>query len=212
MDGANPDERPTQHREYSGPGSTLGLAALIVLVVAGLFWFYELRGNSTTVALEEGLGIIPLADELNPTDEAPAARLDRAAPNFKLGTPEGEYLQLSELRGQYVLLNFWASWCGPCRTETPDFQRFFSEHDDPDFTIVGVNQQESAATASAFAANFDVTYPIALDLDGSVSAGYRVSTGLPISFLIGPDGTILDIVIGRVSTDVLAGYAEAYPF
>ena len=211
MEDASPDERPTQQREYSGPGSTLGLAALIVLVVVALFWFYELRGDSTSVPTVEGIGVISLADELNPTGQAPAARVGRAAPNFKLTTPAGETIELTDFRGKYVLVNFWATWCGPCRAETPDLQRFFTEHP-TGFSIIGVNQQESAEVAAAFAEDFDVTYPIALDLTGAVNTAYRVSTGLPITFLIDPEGVIVDIAIGRVLQSKLDEYAETYPF
>lgn len=212
MDGANPDERPTQQREYSGPGSTLGLAALIVLVIGALFWFYELRGDSTSVAAEDGIGIISLSAELNPTNDSPAARVGRVAPNFRLSAPSGDTIELTEFRGRYVLVNFWATWCGPCRGETPDLQKFFSEHAVNGFSIIGVNQQESAELAADFAANFEVTYSIALDLTGVVSTAYQVSTGLPITFLLDPEGVILDIVIGRISNTKLAEYAETYPF
>ncbi len=87
--------------------------------------------------------------------------------------PGGEAIQLTDYRGQYVLVNFWASWCDPCRGETPDLQRFFEGHGTSEFTIIGVNQQESTEKAAQFASEFSVTYPIALDRDGSVSNAYR---------------------------------------
>ena len=212
MDGANPDDRPTQQREYSGPGSTLGLAALVVLVVGALFWYFELRSDPPRLAGQEGLGIVTLPQELNPSGEEPSARVGRLAPDFKLSTPTDEFLRLSELRGRYVLVNFWASWCGPCRRETPDLQEFFSEHEDSGLTVIGVNQQESAGAAADFAARFDLSYPIALDRDGSVSNGYRTGTILPMTFLIDPDGVIVELVIGEIPPETLAEYAETYPF
>ena len=212
MDSANPDDRPTRRREYSGPGSTLGLAALIVLVVAALFWYFELRSDPPKIATQDGIGIVSLPAELNPSAEQPVARVGALAPDFRLNTPTNDAVRLSDLRGRYVLLNFWASWCGPCRSETPDLQEFFEEHGEGGLTILGVNQQEPANVAAAFAADFDVTYPIVLDLDGSVNVGYRTSIGLPISFLIDPDGIVMEIVIGALTPSLLAQYAETYEF
>ena len=212
MDGANPDERPTLEREYSGPGSTLGLAALIVLVVAALFWFFELRSEPPRIEAEVGMGIVQLTEELNPSEEAPAARVGRAAPDFRLRTPEDGVVQLSDLRGKYVLVNFWASWCGPCRKETPELQAFFSKHGGADLTIVGVNQQESASVASEFVADFGVGYHIALDQDGSVSNGYQTRSWLPMTFLVDPEGMVVELSIGELTKSDLTTFATRYGF
>ena len=109
-------------------------------------------------------------------------------------------------------MNFWATWCPPCRGETPDLQAFYEEHQADGFVILGLNQQESLSTATEFTEEFGVTYPILLDELGDVSNAYRVSTGLPVSMLIGPDGVVVDIVVGRVLDEKLAEYAETYSF
>jgi thiol-disulfide isomerase/thioredoxin len=199
-----PDERPQRRREYSGAGSTLGLAALIILVVGGLVWWFEFRGGDGADGVSgEGLGVVPLAEELNPTGRAPAGRVDRAAPDFRLvNLVEGEEpVQLSGFRGNYVLLNFWASWCGPCRAETPALQEFSRRMAGRSLVVVGVNQQETPATARDFAEGFGVSYPMALDRDGDVSVAYSVSSGLPISMLIGPDGVIERIFRGALAEE-----------
>jgi thiol-disulfide isomerase/thioredoxin len=100
-----------------------------------------------------------------------------------------------------VLLNFWASWCGPCRCETPDLQAL-SERQNAKLTVVGVNQQEDAAAAKQFMAQFNLSYPVVLDSAGDVSQAYRVS-GLPVSFLIDPNGVVKKIYLGRISSDEL---------
>jgi thiol-disulfide isomerase/thioredoxin len=199
-----PDERPQRRREYSGAGSTLGLAALIILVVGGLVWWFEFRGGDGAEGVSgEGLGVVPLAEELNPTGRAPAGRIDRAAPDFRLANlVEGESpVLLSGFRGDYVLLNFWASWCGPCRAETPALQQFSERMAGRSLVVVGVNQQETPATARGFAEGFGVSYPMALDRDGDVSVAYSVSSGLPISMLIGPDGVIERIFRGALAEE-----------
>lgn len=205
-----PDERPQQRREYAGPGFTFGIAALVVAVVGFGIWFLEIRGDGGGVEAEPGMGVVALAEALNPTGEAPAAEVGRAAPAFRLRSLDGSATELTDYRGRYVLLNFWASWCGPCRGETPALQAFF-ERESPGLVVIGVNQQETAETAGAFTDQFAVTYPIALDADGQVSGAYRVSTGLPVSFLIDPDGVIQRVHLGALTDSDLAELAAELP-
>ena len=205
-----PDERPQQRREYAGPGFTFGIATLVVVVVGFGIWFLEIRGDGGGVEAEAGLGVVALEDALNPTGEAPAAEVGRAAPSFRLRSLDGSVAELADYRGRYVLLNFWASWCGPCRGETPALQAFF-ERESPGLVVVGVNQQEGPETARAFTEQFAVTYPIVLDRDGQVSGAYRVSTGLPVSFLIDPEGVIRRVHLGALTEDDLAELAGELP-
>ena len=208
-----PDERPQRRREYSGASSTLGVAALIVIVVGAAIWFFEFRdAGSSGGGGTPGLGIVALAPQLNPTGKAAAAQEGRAAPDFRLRSVDGIDLQLSDLRGDFVLLNFWATWCGPCRDETPDLQALFQtarrETAQGGLIVVGVNQQEEPDTVRAFTAEFGVTYPVVLDRAGEVSDAYRVGRGLPMTFLIDPAGVIERIYYGRITSDALAALAS----
>lgn len=205
-----PDERPQRRREYSGPASTLGLAALVIVTVGAAIWWLEVRESGTGAGVETDMGIAALPDELNGTGEPPAAREGRAAPDFRLRTLDGHVARLSDYRGRFVLVNFWASWCGPCRGETPDLEAFYRQYRDRGLVVLGVNQQESESTARALAEQFAVSYPILLDRSGGVSDGYRVSTGLPISFFIDRDGIIQRIFIGRVEWSDLESLAREY--
>ena len=208
-----PDERPQRRREYSGASSTLGVAALIVIVVGVAIWFFEFRdAGSSGGGGTPGLGIVALAPQLNPTGKAAAAQEGRAAPDFRLRSVDGIDLQLSDLRGDFVLLNFWATWCGPCRDETPDLQALFQtarrETGQGGLIVVGVNQQEEPDTVRAFTTEFGVTYPVVLDRAGEVSDAYRVGRGLPMTFLIDPAGVIERIYYGRITSDALAAIAS----
>ena len=208
-----PDERPQRRREYSGASSTLGVAALLVIVVGVAIWFFEFRdAGSSGGGGTPGLGIVALAPQLNPTGKAAAAQEGRAAPDFRLRSVDGIDLQLSDLRGDFVLLNFWATWCGPCRDETPDLQALFQtarrETAQGGLIVVGVNQQEEPDTVRAFTSEFGVTYPVVLDRAGEVSEAYRVGRGLPMTFLVNPAGVIERIYYGRITSDALAAIAS----
>jgi len=198
-----PDERPQRRREYSGPASTMGLAALVIVFAGLAIWFLEFREPLGANTGSE-FGIVELPAPLNATGKPPVATSGRAAPNFRLFTLDGAAADLTDFRGKFVLLNFWATWCGPCRGETPDLAALFARAGGDSFTILGINQQESPADVRSFATEFGVTYPVLLDRSGEVSRGYRVDRGLPVSFLVGPDGTVLAKFTGRVSAADLA--------
>lgn len=204
------DERPQRRREYSGASSTLGVAALIILTVGVAIWWFQFREDDSSLA-SDGYGVIALPADLNPTDRPASSEVGRVAPDFLLASTDGSEERLSAYRGKWVLLNFWASWCGPCRQETPHLQRLQARRPDT-LVVLGVNQQESRDTAAEFVEEYQLTYPIALDLSGEVSTAYRVGRGLPVSMLVDPTGVIRELRIGRIDEEDLlaleAGYLE----
>ncbi|MGE5596065.1 MAG: redoxin domain-containing protein [Hyphomicrobiales bacterium] len=204
-----PDERPQRRREYSGATSTLGLAAVVVLAVGFAIWWFELRQDSA--AIDDGVyGIVDLADAQNPTSKKPAAEEGRAAPDFVLPGLMGGEVQLTAYRGKFVLLNFWASWCPPCRQETPDLQALAEDPAAGNLVIIGVNQQEADDVAADFIDDYGVTYPIAMDHAGEVSVAYRVSRDLPVSMLVDPSGVIAKIYIGQLTGDQIDAIRSEY--
>ncbi len=100
------------------------------------------------------------------------------------------------------MVNFWATWCPPCRAELPDLVAYAEDYAGQGFQFIGVNEQESAAQVSAFLTQAGLDFPIVLDGDGSQMAPFGV-TGLPSSFLIGPDGTIVQRWTGMISRATL---------
>ena len=118
------------------------------------------------------------------------------APLFTLPTLDGDNLSLTDLRGQVVLVNFWASWCPPCRIEMPGFERIYRERRDDGFTIVGIaTDTYSRDRIRAFLAEHDITYPILLATP-AVIRDYGGVNALPESFLLDRDGRIRYHVIG----------------
>jgi peroxiredoxin len=127
----------------------------------------------------------------------PAPQKGFLAPDFTLATLDGESVTLSDLRGQAVIVNVWASWCGPCRLEMPAFKKVYGEYKERGLVILAVNStsQDTRASVEKFAAEFQLPFPIPLDAEGQVARLYRVSA-LPSTFFVGRDGVITRVVIG----------------
>ena len=143
-----------------------------------------------------------------PTDAAtgalpPAPAIGHPAPDFTLATLDGESLTLSDLRGQPVVMNFWASWCGPCRSEMPELQRLHDRLTDAGVVMLGVNQGEEHDVVSRYRQEIGVDFPTALDQRTGVSQQYLVNS-LPTTFFIDRDGVIQTIFIGPMTDAVLA--------
>ncbi|MGE5138966.1 MAG: TlpA family protein disulfide reductase [Rudaea sp.] len=112
------------------------------------------------------------------------------APPFEMRTFDGKTLTLSDLHGKPVVLNFWASWCQPCREEAPVLQSAWEQYRTQGVTIVGVDYVDTESEALKFLAAFKVTYPNGPDLRSSISQAYRI-TGVPETYFITRDGKLL---------------------
>ena len=121
---------------------------------------------------------------------APAqSALDSPAPDFTLKSASGENIKLSELRGQVVLINFWASWCGPCRQEMPLLDQMYQKYSPLGFTLLGVNVEQDSADAQRLLKDTPVTFPILFDAQNQVSKLYDV-TAMPSTVLVDRDGKV----------------------
>ena len=182
----NSQSRPSSSRTLPGRGAWNLLSLAILLLSAGWIWLSAAPAWATTAG------------------EIPAPRAGFLAPDFSLPDAEGNLVTLSDLRGQAVLVNLWASWCTPCQAEMPAMQRVYEEYRDQGFTILAVNaaHQDSQAAARQFAAEHGLTFPILYDLDGSVARSYQLSA-LPTSFFILPDGAINEVIIGGPMAEAL---------
>jgi peroxiredoxin len=108
-------------------------------------------------------------------------------PDFSLSTPEGKKISLKEFRGKVVLLNFWASWCTPCREEMPAMEKLYQEFKDKNFVVLGIAVKDRKQDAVDSVKELKITYPIALDPDAQVGSLYG-AWGLPATYVIGPKG------------------------
>src|SRR5918999_2868441 len=120
----------------------------------------------------------------------------KAAPDFTLPTVDGKQVSLQDYRGKVVFLNFWATWCIPCREEMPALERLHQTYrQSQDFAVISIDYKESAEQVKAFFQKHALTFPALLDQSGSVSRDYLVS-GMPTTYLIGRDGMLLARGVG----------------
>ena len=166
------------------------------------------RATATATATPARAATIGLLDEL-------PLEVDQPAPDFFLRTLNGRSVRLSDYRGKTVVLNFWASWCPPCRREMPDFQTLWEERGPSgpdDLVILAVNllPEDTIAAAEGFVDEFGLTFPILLDTSrGEVSQRYGVQA-LPATFFIDRDGIVRTTALGSVFGHLLeVGVADA---
>lgn len=159
-----------------------------LLLLTGLVWIWISRAE----AGETSAGGVP------------APQVGFQAPDFTLPAVDGSDLNLSDFRGQAVLLNFWATWCPPCRAEMPAFERAYQEWQEMGFIILAVNatHQDTRQAALEFVQQYGLSFPILFDLDGTINRLYQVRS-LPTSFFIDPQGNIREVVIGGPMSEAL---------
>lgn len=168
------------------PGFRLGLGSILllagVLVVAVVFGFALAQRNQTQ----------PTAG---------------AAPDFTLTTLDGQSYRLADLKGQVVVINFWASWCGPCRVEAPELQRVWDAYKDKGVMFLGVAYTDTERGAKAFITEYSQTYPNGLDLGTKISDLYNIQ-GVPETFIINQQGEVVEFIMQQVSETQLSGILD----
>lgn len=135
----------------------------------------------------------------------PAPYEGSRAPDFALRELEGGEIRLSDFKGEVVLVNFWATWCGPCQLEMPDIQARFAEYHDQGFTVVAVNFDEDPDDVATFKENLGLTFDILLDPGALVQRQYQI-TGYPTSIFIDRDGIIQVRHVGLMDPSQLDRY------
>ncbi len=195
------ESRPQGRRQWSGWGRSLVLPLMIVAAIVGLLLYFQSRAGSDASDAGTSYGIVELPAAKNATGRPPAAEVGRAAPDFALERLDGGSLRLSDLQGQPVLVNFWASWCSPCRQETPELILTYEKQRSAGLVVLGVNLREADGPAGRFASDFGIDYPVVMDRRGEVAKVWRVGgpvEGIPASYFIDKNGVVQKVVYGAV--------------
>ena len=158
--------------------------------------------EATGTSFVAGDGSIVLLD--------PAERV--AAPNLIGATLDGQQLSSAGLAGDVLVVNVWASWCAPCRSEAPSLERLSEEFADQGVSFIGLNTRDSDTSARSFVERFGISYPNVVDRDGVLQLGFRDSLpprAIPSTLVIDRSGRVAARVLGAVSESSLRGVIEA---
>jgi thiol-disulfide isomerase/thioredoxin len=201
------------------------LAALTVIVWAGIYNFLKHRQDRERAQAPQAV-LVPDAPSQEPDNAAPSPLQGKPAPNFTLEDTSGKKVSLASYKGRAVVVNFWATWCAPCKVETPWLIALHEQYAPKGLEILGVSADllddddkarlaQEKADIAKFATNAHMNYPVLLDGD-SISQHYGGVDALPTSFFIDRKGTVVASTIGLVPRDeveadmkkALAGGAE----
>ena len=162
--------------------------------------------SAETAAESAPASISELASAAPTVDAAVGTAIGDLAPDFALPGDDGQTYRLSDFRGRPVLLNFWATWCGPCRVEMPAFQQ--AHEAGGDLAILAVDYGETAEDVAAYRTEMGVTFPLLVDETMEIGDTFGVAQ-IPSTFLIGPDGRIVDVHYGPLTVEQIAEKAAS---
>lgn len=180
------DLRMSQDREKKRKKRMFVRTAILVVLAAAIIYTIVVNVTATGEIVEEG----------------------DMAPDFMLTDMDGNVHKLSDYRGEGVFLNFWGTWCGPCKREMPHMEDMYKEFEEKGVHVLAVNIAESDLKVKSFANTYGLTFPIVIDKTNSVRDAYNIRP-LPTTFLVGPDGKVKKIIKQEMTGDQIREYMES---
>ena len=171
------------------------IAIVVIGAIVAAIWWLESRDDGSVSPSGERYGPAALPAALRTTGLDVSPEEGALAPDFLLESLEGGEVRLSDYQGQPVVLNFWATWCGPCRKEIPQFVEAYERFRGDGLVIIGVNMQEGKSIARGYVEDYGMQFPVAIDVDGEVGDAYRL-LGLPVTYFIDRDGVVRGVFTG----------------
>ncbi len=172
-----------------------------VAAIIGVIWWIESRGDDDVSPTGFEYGVRDIDSRFVPDGFEVGTDAGQVAPDFELEQLGGDVSRLTDFRGSPVVLNFWATWCRPCREEIPQLVAEYAKHKDDGLLVIGLNLQEGRDLISPFAEERGIDYPILIDRDGDVGDAYRL-LGLPTTYFIDANGVIVSIFRGPLEDKV----------
>ncbi|MED3661791.1 redoxin domain-containing protein [Ureibacillus sp. FSL K6-8385] len=177
------------------------IVIVLVAVAAGTFIYQQLQKNQNT--LDDDVPGYEVK-----ADSPQSVGLGKPAPDFTLETLDGKTVTLSDLKGKKVVLNFWATWCPPCKDEMPHFQDYYEKYakeDNAEIVAVNLTFRDRLSNVENFVESFGVTFPVLLMEDEELMETYKVYT-IPSTFMINTKGEVEKQILGPLDLDTLRGY------
>jgi len=183
-------------------GSVVGRGLLAAVLGATLLLAAGCFGGNRNFVPGGSSGAQPQASQTSTTRPDVGPRVGNLAPDLSLTGLDGQVVQLSELRGKPVVLNFWATWCPPCKQEMPDIEKAYQKYRGEGLVVLGVDQMEDLDTVQKFVKQNGYSWTFLLDSDGEASKVYRASA-LPTTYFVDRQGIIRDVQVGAINAALL---------
>ncbi len=170
-----------------------GIISLLIMIAVVAVGSYLIRGDVLIASFQSQAAAAP---------DGVGVKVGKIAPDFMVTDLGGKVVRLSDFRGQPVMVNFWATWCPPCRAEAPEIENIYRERQGQGLAILGVSMDDDATAVPGFVSQFGLTFPIAVDADSRVADLYRVDS-IPMTFFIDKNGVIRDIQLGQMDRNII---------
>ncbi|MEK4086044.1 redoxin domain-containing protein [Psychrobacillus sp. FSL K6-1415] len=183
------------------------LSIAIILLAVAIVFVNLWESKNKDVASEK---VVSTSSENVELSDSSEIEIGKAAPDFELVSLKGESVKLSDYKGKKVILNFWATWCPPCKAEMPHMQKFYEENKQDGIEILAVNLTDMDSgidSIESFVKDYGLTFKIPLDQQGDIGRQYQAFT-IPTSYLIDSNGIISNKIVGPMDNEMMKSLTE----